>query len=187
MNRNGIALAGVCASMYVLLGVQLPYFSGWLATRGFSAPEIGWLTGISLALRLALGPPFAFWVDRQADQRSGLRVASLIFATAAIALAFSPPKIFVFVAGALVFWSFGMLVPLSDAALLRAQRAGALHFGQTRALGSAAFLAATLIGGGALGAFGDNAGVVMMAAAGAATAVFAFSTPRINLVEGGGP
>ena len=169
-NRASIFYALFYAGQFVLLGVQLPFFAGWLNTRGFIASEIGLITGAALIARLAFGPLVAFWADHQDDERHSLRLVSCLFALGAILLTVAPGKWVIGAAAVVVIWTFGLLVPLTDSAVLRADRNGHLHYGQTRAVGSAAFLTTTIIGGALLTGFGIGASVWVMAMA----ASFAF-------------
>lgn len=155
---------------FVLLGLQLPFFAGWLALKGFDTAEIGLVTGAALIARLLLGPLVAFWADHQRDERRALRVVTFLFAFGAAGLLIAPTKILVGASAAMVIWTFGLLVPLTDTAVLRADRNGWLHYGQTRAAGSLFFLTANILGGAALTA----AGVPAVAPAMAAAACFAF-------------
>ncbi len=157
----------------MLLGVQLPFFAGWLDLRGYTTPEIGLITGAALIARLVFGPVFAFWADHQSDERRALRIITLLFAASAISLIFAPGKIFITSAAIIVMWTFGLLVPLTDTAVLRADRNGYLHYGQTRATGSLFFLATTIIGGFLLTRLG--VGAVVWTMAGAASFAFFMS------------
>ncbi|NOX96288.1 MAG: MFS transporter [Alphaproteobacteria bacterium] len=163
---------------FVLLGVQLPFFAGWLHVRGFAASEIGLITGAALIARLAFGPAAAFWADHQDDERRALRIVSFIFALGAAALIFAPGKWLIGAAAVTVIFAFGLLVPLTDAAVLRADRNGHLHFGQTRAVGSFVFLAATLIGGALLTRLGISAVVWAMAGAAAFAFLVSLALPK---------
>ncbi len=167
----GLFYALFYSGQFVLLGVQLPFFAGWLTLKGFTAPEIGVLTGVALIARLVLGPFVAFWADHQDDERRALTLVSGLFAIGAAGLVVFPDKIMIAVSAFFILWAFGMLVPLTDAAVLRADRNGWLHYGRTRAFGSFAFLATTLAGGAALSHFGIIAAAPVMAGA----AFFAFA------------
>ncbi|WP_375207208.1 MFS transporter [Hyphococcus sp.] len=155
---------------FVLLGIQLPFFAGWLALQGFDAAEIGWITGASLIARLLFGPLVAYWADHQADERRSLRIVTFFFALGAAGLLIAPGKVLIGASAALMMWCFGLLVPLTDTAVLRADRNGLLHYGQTRAAGSVFFLATNILGG----AFLAQAGVIAAAPAMAIAASFAF-------------
>ena len=94
-----------------------------------------------------------------------MRVVSLLFALGAAGLLIAPGKLLIAAAGAVVIWSFGLLVPLTDTAVLRADRNGYLHYGQTRAVGSSVFLSTTILGGALLTRVGVAYAVWIMAAA----------------------
>lgn len=172
-----IAYASLYASKFVLWGIALPFFSGWLALKGFSAPHIGLITGTALGARLLFGPAIAWWSDRQRDGRRALRLVAFLFAASAVCLAFAPGKPAIVASAVILLWSFGLLIPLTDSLVLAADRAGLVHYGQTRAVGSFSFLATTLIGGEALTRFGLPTGVAIMAAAGASTFLVSLLLP----------
>lgn len=167
--RARVAFAALYASKFAHLGVQLPFFSGWLRLQGLDAADIGWIAGLALGARLALGPLIAFWSDRRRDWRDGVRLMSFVLAAGAASLLVAPGAGGVALSAAIVLWSFGVLLPLADAGALAEARAGALDFGRTRALGSGAFLVSALLGGEILTRAGVAATPAVMAAAAAAT------------------
>jgi len=174
-HRIGALYALFYGGQFILLGVQLPFFAGWLNGKGFSTPEIGLITGAALIARLTFGPLVAFWADHQDDERRALRLISFLFAFGAVGLAFAPNKLLISAAAVIVMWTFGLLIPLTDAAVLRADRNGHLNYGQTRAVGSGFFLATVIAGGVLLTRFGVEATAWGMAA----PAVFAFAMSLI--------
>lgn len=180
-HRVGALYSLFYGGQFVLLGVQLPFFAGWLHIRGFSPEEIGLITGAALIARLLLAPFVAFWADHQYDERLALRIVSFLFAASAAALLIAPNKLLIGAAAAVVIWTFGLLTPLTDTAVLRADRNGKLHYGQTRAAGSAFFLGTTIIGGVVLMRYGIEAAAWSMASA----ACFAFIMSLV-LPEGAG-
>lgn len=180
-HRVGALYSLFYSGQFILLGVQLPFFAGWLDIRGFSASEIGLITGVALIARLALAPFIAFWADHQHDERLGLRLMSFVFAVGAVSLLIAPNKLLIGAAAALIIWTFGVLTPLTDTAVLRADRNGKLHYGQTRAAGSFFFLATNIIGGAFLLRFGIETAAWVMACA----ASFAFAM-SLALPKGAG-
>ena len=165
------------AAQFVLLGVQLPFLSGWLAREGCSAPEIGWLSGLSLGARLLFGPAVAFWADRDGNHPRALRLVSLLFGAGALGLALFGGKPLIALSAVAVLWSFGLLVPLSDTAILRADRRGDLHYGEVRAAGSAAFLLTNIAAGFVIARTSIDIAVVIMAFAGMATFLVSATLP----------
>ena len=162
---------------FVLLGIQLPFFGGWLALKGFLPSEIGLITGAALIARLMFGPLVAFWADHQTDERRALRVVTFLFAFGAAGLLIAPTKVLIGASAALLIWTFGLLVPLTDTAVLRADRNGWLHYGQTRAAGSGFFLTANICGGALLAAAGIAAAAPAMATAAAFAFLMTFLLP----------
>jgi PPP family 3-phenylpropionic acid transporter len=184
VRRARLAYAALYASKFTHLGVQLPFFSGWLRLQGLDAAAIGWIAGGALGARLALGPLIALWADRRADSRDGLRAVSLLFAASAALLLVAPGAPGVAAAAALVLWSFGVLLPLADAGALAEARTGGLDFGRTRAIGSGAFLLATLASGEILTQAGVAATPAIMAAAAVATFLAVLALPRRDAATG---
>lgn len=165
------------AAQFVLLGVQLPFLSGWLAREGFAASEIGLLSGLTLGARLLVGPAVAFWADKGDNHARALRLVALLFGAGALGLVAFSAKPLIALSAAAVLWSFGLLVPLSDTAILRADRKGLLHYGEVRAAGSAAFLLTNIIAGFIIARTSIDIAVVIMAAAGLATFLVAMTLP----------
>lgn len=166
------------AAQFIVLGVQLPFLSGWLAQEGFSAPEIGLLSGFALAARLAFGPLVAVWADRRSGMRAPLAIVSLIFAAGAVGLALTSVKPLTALCVIALLWSFGLLVPLSDTRIIGADRRGEVRYGEVRAAGSVAFLCANILGGAIIARTSLDAAVAIMASAGAATFLISLTLPR---------
>ena len=175
--RAGLCYALFYSGQFVLLGVQLPFFAGWLSIKGFTAPEIGLLTGAALIARLILGPAVALWADHQADERRALVAVAALFAAGAVGLMVFEGKALIAASAFLVLWTFGLLVPLTDTAVLRADRNGWLHYGRTRAVGSFAFLLTTIASGALLSRTGVAAAAPIMAAAAGFSFLTAFLLP----------
>ncbi len=170
---------GFYLAQFLFLGVQLPFFPGWLDAKGFSAAEIGWLTGGALIMRLLLGAALAWWAESLRDQRLALRaVAGLMFATSFLLL-FTEAKILIAVLAMLMLFSFGCLVPLTDTAVLRADKQGLLTYGKSRGVGSIAFILANLLGGVIITRYGEQSGLWWIVGATGTTLLVAFLIPKV--------
>lgn len=163
---------------FLFLGVQLPFLPGWMAEVGFTERDIGLLMGVSLVLRVLLGPFLAWWAERQHDQRRMLWAVAGLLAVCASLLLIAQPLWAYSLWIILMLFSFGCLVPLSDSALLRADKADHVNYGQVRGFGSFAFIIANLLGGVVITRYGDGATVVWMALAGWATILAIFLLPQ---------
>jgi PPP family 3-phenylpropionic acid transporter len=168
---------------FLFLGVQLPFLPGWLFESGFTESAIGWLTGGSLILRLLLGPVVAYWAEGQADKRIALVLLSGLMAASAVLMLIDQPLWSVGILVICLMWSFGCITPLSDTAVMRADRAGLINYGKARGIGSFAFIVGNLLGGLLIARYGDQVSIIWMAGACSLTFLIAFQLPKVIGVE----
>ncbi|MEM9989981.1 MAG: MFS transporter, partial [Pseudomonadota bacterium] len=166
------------ASQFIFLGVQLPFFPGWLDARGFTPESIGVLIGVALVLRLIFSPLIAYQMGKQTDGRFPILAASFGLFSASAILLFPLPQFVIALASIALLFSFGLLVPLTDAAVLRADRQGQLNYGRVRSVGSVSFIAASLLGGIVIGMTTQNMVVIWMSLAGASAVLISLILPR---------
>lgn len=172
------AFMALYVAQFLFLGVQLPFLPGWLDARGFEPADIGLMVGAALVLRLLLAPPLAYRAESLRDPRLAIRLAAGgLFALSAILIAPVPNSVVALV-GIGVLFCFGLLVPLTDTAVLRADRRGALAYGPVRGGGSAAFIVASLVGGALITATSDEVAIIWLMGAGALTFAAAMALPR---------
>ena len=135
------------AGLFAAFGVASPFLPGLLAEHGLGAGGLSVVLAGGTAIRLLAGPLGGRWADRG---RPAWVLAGLCAAAAAIALAYGParglwPLLLVSVAHAAVL---APLTPIADAlALGSAQGGRGFDYGWVRGVGSAAFIAATLVSG----------------------------------------
>ncbi|MBK1662730.1 MFS transporter [Paracraurococcus ruber] len=149
-------------ALFLGWGVLSPFLPAVLAEQGATPGEIGVILGAGLALRLAAMPLAGRMADRHAAPRAVLAAALLLAALAALGYGAATGFAALLLAGALQHAATGPVGPLPDALAVRAAAApGArLGYGRLRGLGSAAFVAGTVLAGTAVGATGA-AGVVL--------------------------
>ncbi|MEO0613408.1 MAG: MFS transporter [Pseudomonadota bacterium] len=152
--RLAAHFSAIYAAHFVFLGVLLPFFSGWLALAGFSPSAIGLINGIALALRLIFAPAIAQIADQHTDKRKPLLWMTLILVTAAGLTLVGGHVAIIAVGAAGMIFAFGLMVPLMDSLVLRADRNGLVTYGPIRAVGTFAFLTANV----ALGFYFRQAG-----------------------------
>ncbi|HKD56546.1 MAG TPA: MFS transporter [Hyphomicrobiaceae bacterium] len=160
------------AALSVIIGTQLPYLPVWLDWAGLGASEIAVITGMPLIVRVAVAPTIAFAADRVGDHRKFL-----------IGLAWVGLAGFVAMAHARSFWSilawtivsslaWTTILPLTEAAAMRAVKRAGLDYGRMRLWGSLSFIAASFVGGWAVARLG-GASAIWLVVAGAAMTVAA--------------
>jgi PPP family 3-phenylpropionic acid transporter len=162
------------AAMYAAFGVASPFLPALLSARGLPPEHVGLVLAAGTAARLLASPIAGHIGDRLRNLRAVL-VACTAFAALA-ALGYLPAQgLWILLAVYLVHAaSLAPITVLADALALR-QR---FEYGWARGTGSAAFIAATLLSGQAVGGFGLDAIVVLQALLLAAAAAAALRVPE---------
>ena len=146
-------LSALYAALFVLSGVQMPFFPVWLKAKGLDAATIGLVLAVPMVVRVA-AIPFA---TRAADRRDALRatiVTACAFSVAGFTLlGFADSAPAIFAAYALVSLAFTPIMPLTDAYALKGLAARGRAYGPVRLWGSASFILGTFAAGFAADAF----------------------------------
>src|SRR5439155_11935821 len=144
------------AASFLVVGVQLPFWSPWLKGRGLAAEEIAVVFALSIWANVVATPAVGALADRLGRRRA-VMIALAALACAAYAglwpaLGLLPLVALNLLAGA----AQSALMPLGDSIALAAVARGAVVYGRVRVWGSASFVAGS-IGAGALLALGPPA------------------------------
>ena len=149
------AFLGLFVLLFLGWGVLSPFLPAVLAVQGASAPEIGLLLGLGVAVRLVAMPIAGRLADRWQAPR---QVLAGVLAGAALcalgywlAIGFLP----LLLVGVLHAVATGPMGPLPDALAVRSAAAGRLDYGVVRGAGAAAFILANAVAGWAAGAAGS--------------------------------
>jgi MFS transporter, PPP family, 3-phenylpropionic acid transporter len=167
--REELRLSALMASVYAIVGVQLPYFPIWLGARGFSPTEIAAILAAPPAIRIVSTLLSARFSDRSGRHGEMLLVhlfgAALAFAVIGSAHGFGQ----ILAAVCLLAYAQGPINSLADGMILAATQRrsaegrGTLHFSSVRGFGSVAILAVTLGGGLIAGALPSDALIWLLA------------------------
>ena len=149
-------VAGWYAAMFAALGIYLPYWPLWLADWGLSVAEVGLFATYGFAARLIAGAVIPVLADRHAARRLALAGSCAVGVVAFLAHLGIASKPLLLAATLVSGGTFAALVPIGDALGLAAARDFRMDYARVRAWGSAAFLAANLGFGTALGALGPD-------------------------------
>ena len=166
----GARLALFYAGLFVVVGIQLPFFPVWLQAKGLDAEAIGLVVATPILVRVVAVPIAA----RLADRRGALRQV-LVASSAGAALGY-----------ALVGWAEGLpailasvalaaalaapAIPLADAYALKGLALRRRAYGPVRLWGSAAFIAANFAAGFASGYIAPTGYIWLIVAASAVAA-----------------
>lgn len=143
-------LAFFYAAIFLLIGIQLPFWPVWLAARGLSAIEIGIVMALGQWFKTLTTPLAGMLADRSGDRR----LTMVTFAAAGL-VGFAlclPARGFAALAllNALTGACLSALIPLGDNLALAAAQGARLDYGRMRLWGTVSFILATLLSGNAL-------------------------------------
>jgi MFS transporter, PPP family, 3-phenylpropionic acid transporter len=144
--HEAVRYALLYVALFMLIGVQLPFWPVWLADRGMDADRIGWLLGSGAWARL-VAPWVGAWVDRSG--RGAAAVALLAGGVVLTLLAFSQAHGFVglMVLSIVLGLCVAPIIPVVDALVIGGSSDGRFDYGRVRLWGSLAFVLASIVGG----------------------------------------
>ena len=140
-------LAIFYAALFVLLGIQMPFFPVWLEAKGVDAGMIGIVLAAPIVARLLAVPVFM----READRRDAVRAALIVCGFAAAAgytlVGLSAGAVLILVAYALTSLATTPQMPLAETYALKELTARKRAYGPVRLWGSFAFIAGNFVAG----------------------------------------
>ena len=157
-----LRFAGFYAALFLVVGVQLPYWPVWLKSRGLSATEIGILVAAQLWVKVGFNPLVGQFVDRTGRRRPIL--LGLAVTTLAVMLAFPLAHGFVplLCLSLMVGASFSAIMPVGDNLTLSHVVAHGMDYGRVRLWGSLSFIAMSVAAGGLLDVIGGDGAIVWL-------------------------
>jgi PPP family 3-phenylpropionic acid transporter len=163
------------AALFSAFGFVSPFLPAFLAGRGLGPEELGFVLGAATALRLVCGPIAGRLADRLQAFRGELAVCAILAASAALLYLAAHEFWTMMAVGLLQAAALAPLVPLADALSLAharpQQNTAGFEYGWVRGVGSAAFVAGTLLAGQAADGYGLSAIIWLSATALLATPI----------------
>ena len=192
MNRSGpdhsyLWLSLFSASMTIGIGIFLPFFPVWLASKGLSETALAMVVAAPALVRMVVNPPVAAFADRHGAVAQVLAFCGC-GGVAGFVLLGQAEGFWPILAGVvLVAIMQGPILSLADALLFaRVRERGAepgtppLDYGSIRAWGSAAVFVGMVMGGRIMGLVPPQAIIHILTAAAAITALGALAMARAN-------
>jgi PPP family 3-phenylpropionic acid transporter len=167
-------------TLFMPLGIHLPYFPLWLQANGFDAEQIAIILAAPMFLRVVTTPLLTALADRASD-RAHVYVALTAASLALSAGYFLTPTYAMVLAVSLaltVAWTPHS--PIADSLALSGVRRFGSNYANMRKWGSISYLCANLAGGFILSATGAQAVPVIIFVAFGAALVVALIAPRLG-------
>jgi len=145
--------AGLQGTVFLTLGIYLPFWPVWLESRGLSPAEIGFLLAVASWTRIATTPVIANLADRSGRTKS-LVIWLVIVTFAAFALHLPAEGLWpLLILHLIATTTFYPQLPLADAMTMSAVTRHNLNYGRIRLWGSATFILGSLTAGALLDLF----------------------------------
>jgi PPP family 3-phenylpropionic acid transporter len=142
--RFATRLALFYATMFGMVGTQLPFFTVWLKAVGIDAFWIGIITAIPPVTRFTVLPFVTALAERRHALRSAIVVTAFATALGFCILGTQHQQVLILLVYALTCCLWTPMVPLTDAYALRGVARYGLNYGPLRLWGSAAFVVGAL-------------------------------------------
>jgi PPP family 3-phenylpropionic acid transporter len=140
-------LAGLYAALFILSGIQLPFFPVWLKAKGLDAGTIGLVLAAPMLVRVFAIPLATRAADRSQTLRGAIALASLLSAMGYVLLAFSNGALAILFTFTLLSLANTPVMPLTETYALRGLAARGRAYGPVRLWGSLAFVGGTFAAG----------------------------------------
>jgi PPP family 3-phenylpropionic acid transporter len=140
-------LAALYAAIFILGGIQLPFFPLWLKAKGLDAATIGLVLAVPMIVRVLAIPVATRAADRHDALRAGLIVASCLSVVGYLLVAMASGATAILIAFALASLAFTPVMPLTETYALKGLGAHGRAYGPVRLWGSAAFILGNFVAG----------------------------------------
>src|SRR5690242_4658065 len=181
-------LGAFYAALFILPGIQMPFFPVWLDAKGVDAKLIGIVLAAPMVARVLAIPV----VTHAADRRDAVRTALVLAALGSVAgftlVGLTAGPIAILIAYTLTALASTPMMPLSETYALKGLAARGRAYGPVRLWGSLAYIGGTFAAGLAADAIPARHLIWLMVAAAVVIAVAALALPSAkSFAPQGGP
>jgi PPP family 3-phenylpropionic acid transporter len=140
-------LAALYAGIFIMGGIQLPFFPLWLKAKGLDSSMIGIVLAAPLVVRVFAIPYAARAADRRNALRAAIIVASWLGAAGYVLVGLAEEALAILIAFTLASLALTPVLPLVETYALKGLAARGRAYGPVRLWGSAAFVLGTFVAG----------------------------------------
>ena len=140
-------LAALYAGLFIMAGIQLPFFPVWLKAKGLDPQMIGLVLAAPIVARMIAVPLVARAADRRDALRAAIIVASFLGVAGYVLVGLAEGACAILIAYALASLALTPVMPLAETYALKGLGARGRAYGPVRLWGSAAFILGTFVAG----------------------------------------
>ena len=174
-------LAALYAGIFVMGGIQLPFFPVWLKAKGLDPQMIGVVLAAPIVARLIAVPLVARTADRRDAVRAAIVATSFLSVAGYVAVGLAEGARAILIAYALASLVLTPLMPLTETYALKGLGQRGRAYGPVRLWGSAAFILGTFVAGFATDTIPARDLIWLIAAAGLISALAALTLEPLSV------
>jgi PPP family 3-phenylpropionic acid transporter len=140
-------LAGLYAALFVMGGIQLPFFPVWLKAKGLDPGMIGLVLAAPIVARVVALPIITQVADRYDAVRAAIVLTSVVSVAGYVLVGLSESGLAILMAFTLASLAMTPVMPLTETYALRGLSARGRAYGPVRLWGSLAFILGTFAAG----------------------------------------
>ena len=140
-------LAALYAAIFVMGGIQLPFFPVWLKAKGLDPQMIGMVLAAPMIARLIAVPLVARTADRHDAMRAAIIATSFLGVAGYVLVGLAEGARAILIAYALAALALTPVMPLTETYALKGLGQRGRAYGPVRLWGSAAFILGTFVAG----------------------------------------
>jgi MFS transporter, PPP family, 3-phenylpropionic acid transporter len=177
--RPAARLSAFYGAIFLVAGIQLPFWPVWLAARGLSASEIGIVLAAAIWAKVFATPAIGAIVDRSEARRAVMAALAAIALAGYAGLAAVGGLWPLVLLNLVALTAQSALMPLGDTITLAVSRSAGLDYGRIRVWGSISFILASLGAGAMLTVFPGDQVLVLVLGASALLLFACIGIPRL--------
>ena len=145
--RPALRLGIYYAALFAVLGVNVPFWPVWMASRGLSAAEIGMALSLGLAMKVVVNPLVGHLADRTGRRRLLMIGLSIGAAVSYGCLWFGHDFVALTLIAMVFFCFWSPLIPMGENLTMLMVKGRGLDYGRIRLWGSLGFVVASVAAG----------------------------------------
>jgi PPP family 3-phenylpropionic acid transporter len=173
-------LAALYAGLFILVGIQLPFFPLWLKAKGLDAQQIGIVLAVPMVVRIFAIPAAARIAEKGGALRGTMVAALIAAAFGYLLVGFANGFLAIVALVALASAALSPANPLAETYALRGLAQRSRVYGPVRLWGSVAFIVGTFVAGAAIDVLPPQNLIWLIVAAVALSAVAAAALEPVD-------
>jgi len=146
-NKISSKFSLVYFSIFVVIGINAPFFPLWLSSKGFEERYIAFILSTAVLTKLVANPFFAGLGDKYGNRKIPMLYLSFLAFLILLSLNFFNSIYYIAIISIFSWALFAPLMPLTESITTTALKKYKFDYGKTRLWGSVAFIVAAFFGG----------------------------------------